>query len=166
MLQRTLKRRNAPPPAASLALAVAALYLAASPIVATPARALQLVTEAEAALPPSHVPDLVRRGGPTRRPSIVVASPPVGAGEVHSPLNLKVRLRAFGGAKIDPESIVLTYEKTPLIDITQRIIQFISPDGIDVPDAQLPPGRHAFYIEAKDDEGRLATMEFSFEVSK
>jgi hypothetical protein len=134
---------------------------------ATPARAVQLVTDAEAALPPStHMPELASRGGPTRRPSIVVVSPAPSAGVVRSPLALKIKLRAFGGAKIDPDTILVTYEKTPLIDITQRIIGFISADGIDVPDAQVPAGSHDFRIEVKDSAGRLGAMEFSFQVGK
>jgi len=132
----------------------------------TPAGAIQLVTEQEAALPPNHLPGLELRGSPTRRPSAVVVSPPPSAGVMKSPLNLKVKLQAFGGAKIDPDSIVVTYKKTPMIDITQRIMPFISADGIEVPEAEVPPGLHEFRIELKDKEGRLGGTEFSFQVGK
>jgi len=136
---------------------------------ATPAKAVQLVTDAEAALPPSpsaHLPELASRGGPTRRPNIVVVSPATNGSLVRSPLALKVKLSAFGGARIDRDSIVVTYEKTPLIDITQRIMPFISPDGIDVPDAEVPAGVHDFRIEVKDSDGRVSRKEFSFQVGK
>jgi hypothetical protein len=136
---------------------------------ATPANAVQLVTDAEAALPPSptaHAPELASRGGPTRRPNIVVVSPATNGSVVRSPLALKVKLSAFGGARIDRDSIVVTYEKTPLIDITQRIIPFISADGIDVPDAEVPSGVHDFRIEVKDSEGRVSRKEFSFQVGQ
>jgi hypothetical protein len=96
----------------------------------------------------------------------VVVSPPPTAGVVRSPLSLKIRLRAFGGAKVDPDSIVVTYKKTPKIDITQRIMPFISADGIDVPDAEVPPGIHEFRIELKDNDGRLGATEFKFQVGK
>jgi hypothetical protein len=138
-------------------------------MLATPANAVQLVTDAEAALPPgnlAHAPELATRGGPTRRPSIVIVSPAADAGVVRSPLDLRLKLRAFGGAKIDPDSIVVTYEKTPLIDITQRIKPFITSEGIDVPDAEVPLGAHDFRIEVKDSDGRRSTMEFSFQVGK
>ena len=79
---------------------------------ATPAGALQLVTEQEAALPSDHLPALELRGSPTRRPSAVVVSPPPNAGVVKSPLTFKIRLQAFGGSKVDPDSIVITYKKT------------------------------------------------------
>jgi hypothetical protein len=133
---------------------------------ATPANALQLVTEQEAALPPNHLPPLDLRGSPTRRPSAVVVSPPPNAGLMKSPLSFKVKLQAHGGAKIDPDSIVVTYKKTPMIDITQRIMPFITADGIEVPDAEVPPGVHEFRIQLKDKEGRLGGTEFSFQVGK
>jgi hypothetical protein len=39
---------------------------------------------------------------------------------------MKLEFRAFGGSKIDPDSVVVTYLKDPAIDITQRITPFIS----------------------------------------
>jgi hypothetical protein len=133
---------------------------------AAPAGAIQLVTEQEAALPPDRLPALELRGSPTRRPTAVVVSPPPNAGVMKSPLSLKVRLQAYGGAKVDPDSIVVTYRKTPMIDITQRIRPFISADGIDVPDAEVPPGAHEFRIELKDRDGRIGATEFRFQVGK
>jgi hypothetical protein len=132
----------------------------------TPAGAVQLVTEQEAALPPDRLPSLELRGSPTRRPRVVVVSPPPNAGVVKSPLGLKVKFQAYGGARIDPDSIVVTYKKTPLIDITQRIMPFISADGIEVPEAEVPPGTHEFRIELKDKDGRIGGMDFRFQVGK
>jgi hypothetical protein len=132
----------------------------------TPAGAIQLVTQQEAALPPDRLPGLELRGSPTRRPRAVIVSPPPNAGVVKSPLNLKVRLQAYGGAKIDPDSIVVTYKKTPLIDVTQRIMPFISADGIEVPAAEVPPGIHEFRIMLKDKDGRIGGTDFNFQVGK
>jgi hypothetical protein len=143
-----------------------ALGLAGLLALATPTSAIQLVTEQEAALPPDRLPGLMLRGSPTRRPSVVVVSPPPTAGVLKSPLSIKVKLQAHGGAKIDPDSIVVTYKKTPMIDITQRIMPFISADGIEVPEAEVPPGVHEFRIELKDKDGRLGGTEFSFKVGK
>lgn len=144
----------------------AALGLIGLLAVVTPAGAIQLVTEQEAALPPDRMPGLMLRGSPTRRPTAVVVSPPQTAGLVKSPLSLKVKLQAHGGAQIDPDSIVVTYKKTPRIDITQRIMPFISPDGIEIPAAEVPPGVHEFRIELKDKDGRLGGTEFSFQVGR
>jgi hypothetical protein len=164
---RNSARLNRPrrPPNRTGACGVA-LCLSGLLALVTPAGAIQLVTEQEAALPPDRLPGLMLRGSPTRRPTALVVSPHPNAGVVKSPLSLKVKLQAFGGAKVDPDSIVVTYKKTPLIDITQRIMPFINADGIEVPEAEMPPGIHEFRIELKDKEGRMGGTEFKFQVGK
>jgi hypothetical protein len=133
---------------------------------AAPAGAIELVTKEEAALPAAPPPALQMRGSPTRRPKIVVVSPPPGAGLVHSPLDLKLQFYAHGGAQIDPNSVVVTYLKEPAIDITQRISPFITADGVDVAQAELPPGKHQFWVELKDKDGRIGGAEIDFQVAK
>jgi len=112
------------------------------------------------------VPSLDLRGSPTRRPMVTVVSPPPGAGLIHSPLELKLQFRAFGGATIDPNSVVVTYLKNPPIDITQRLKPFITADGIDLSQADVPPGKHLFWLELKDKDGRIGGGQFSFQVAK
>jgi hypothetical protein len=133
---------------------------------AAPAAAFELVTPAEAALPPGTLPTLDLRGSPTRGPLVTVVSPPPGAGLMHSPVDLKLQFRAFGGAEIDPNSVVVTYLKDPAIDITQRLTPFISAAGITVSQADVPAGKHQFWIELKDKDGRIGGGEFSFQVTK
>ncbi len=133
---------------------------------ATPAGAFQLITPEEAALPSAPVLGFQLRGSPTRRPNVTVISPPPAAGLLHSPLNLKLQFRAFGGAVIDPNSVVVTYLKTPAIDITQRVMAFIGSDGINISQAEVPPGKHQFWIELKDSNGRIGGTEFTFQVAK
>ena len=130
------------------------------------AQAFELVTPDEAALPAGEAPSLVMRGSPLRRPSILVVSPPPQAGLVHSPIDLKLRFHAFGGAEIDPESVVVTYLKQPSIDITQRITPFITAEGIAIDKVDVPPGVHQFWIEVKDKSGRAGAAELSFQVAK
>src|SRR5882672_3807566 len=84
--------------------------------------AMQLVTEQEAMLPDDT---LGEKRGVTRGPDIDIVFPAVNAGLVRSPFNLKIRFKAYGGSKIDRESILVTYRKIPLIDMTQRIMPFI-----------------------------------------
>jgi hypothetical protein len=130
------------------------------------AGAFQLVTSEEAALPARSIPLLELRGSPTRRPIVVVVSPAPGAGLVHSPLDLRLEFRAFGGSEIDPDSVVVTYLKDPAIDITQRITPFISASGIIITQAGIPPGKHEFWVQLKDKDGRLGGGEVSFQVTK
>jgi hypothetical protein len=144
----------------------AAAIVAATLALTTPVNAFDLVTPAEAALPPGQVPALDLRGSPTRRPMVIVLSPPRSAGQLYSPLDLKLQFRAFGGAAVDPESVVVTYLKQPAIDMTQRLTPYITAQGIDVPQAQVPPGKHGFWIELKDNNGRIGGGEFSFQVGQ
>ena len=130
------------------------------------AQAFELVTPDEAALPAGEAPSLVMRGSPLRRPNILVVSPPPAAGLMHSPIDLKLRFHAFGGAEIDPESVVVTYLKQPSIDITQRITKFITAQGIEIDNVSVPPGAHQFWIELKDKSGHAGSAEFSFQVAK
>jgi len=133
---------------------------------AHPAGAFQLITAAEAALPPGTVPSSETRGSPTRLPSIVVVSPPVGGGAVYSPLDFKVSFRAFGGAAIDPDSVVITYIKNLNIDITPRVKPFITVSGIEIIPAEVPPGLHQFWIQLQDTDGRTAGREIDLQVFK
>jgi len=147
---------------------MAAIWAAAglAGLAAAPADAIELVTKEEAALPAGAPPALQLRGSPTRRPKIVIVAPPPGAGLVHSPLDLKLQFYAHGGAQIDPSSVVVTYLKQPAIDITQRITPFITADGVDIAQAELPPGKHQFWVELKDKDGRIGGAEIDFQVAK
>jgi hypothetical protein len=139
---------------------MAALFAAANS-----AAAFELITPTEAALPPGKVPSFQVRGSPTRRPSITVISPS-GAGAVYSPLDVKLAFSAFGGAAIDPNSVVITYIKQPDIDLTPRVREFITVNGIDIVHAEVPPGLHQFWVELKDSNGNSNGREVEFLVLK
>jgi hypothetical protein len=144
----------------------AALCFGALLLSAPPADAFQLVTPEEAALPAGAPPALQLRGSPTRRPGVIVISPPPDAALMHSPLDLRLRFRAFGGAEIDPNSVVVTYLKVPAIDLTQRLAPFISARGIDLSQADVPSGKHQFWVELKDKDGRIGGAEITFQIAK
>ena len=150
--------------AAAARLIGAAMYLVPLCAAARPASAFELITPAEAALPAGKVPSFEVRGSPTRLPSIIVLSPAPGAGAVYSPLDFKLSFRAFGGAAIDPNSVVITYVKQPDIDITPRIKAFITVDGIDIARAEVPPGLHQFWVRLRDTDGRVNGREVDFQV--
>jgi hypothetical protein len=148
-------------------ISLAASLLAGLMLGPLPAHAFQLITAEEAALPAGKIPVLeeVRRS-PTRQPIILVIRPSPEAGLVHSPLELKLEFHAFGGAGINCDSIVVTYLKDPAIDLTQRLMPFITPAGIDIQEAEVPPGLHQFWIQVKDNDGRISHREFHFQVVK
>jgi hypothetical protein len=128
---------------------------------ANAASAFQFITEKEAALPLNLDP----KRGITRGPIIIALSPAPGSGLVTSPLHFKVKFEGRGGAKIDAESTLVTYEKLPAVDLTQRIRAFVGPDGIDVENAEVPPGTHRIRIDVRDTDGRTGSIDLIFTVA-
>jgi hypothetical protein len=133
-----------------LSAAAAALLLCCGP-----AAAEALITEAEAGLPPATDAALDLRNV-TRAPSIEQASPTANA-HVRSPLALKVKFSARNNAKIDPVNVKVTYIKKTPVDLTERLRKRVTADGIEMPDAEVPPGTHLIRLEVKDSQGRTGT---------
>jgi hypothetical protein len=127
------------------------------------ASAIQLITQEEASLPPPKGAVPVDRRGILRGPKVEVVSPNNAAQS--SPLHLQLKFESFGGAKINPDSVRVIYLRTPNVDLTPRVKQFIQPDGIDIPDTELPPGEYMVRVEIKDSDGRLGTASFTLKVS-
>ena len=121
-----------------------------------------LITEDEAKLPPPKGAVAVQARGVTRGPKIrlVDESEPI-----HSPMHLQLRFESFGGAKIDPDSVKMTYLKTPSVDLTPRIRSFVQPTGIDIPDVELPAGEHMVRVDVKDSDGRIGTTSFTLKIA-
>jgi hypothetical protein len=149
--------RSARMPFAGLGIAVGCLLLLAGM-----AGAATLITESEAALPT----DTTTGRGVSRGPRITIISPPPTGGMVRSPVNFRLRFETFGGAKINAESVVITYKKLPPIDLTQRVTAFITSEGIAMPVAEVPSGTHRIEVEVKDSDGRLGWADFTFSVAK
>lgn len=137
---------------------------AASAITVSPAACAShiLITEDEAKLPPPKGAMTADRRGITRGPKIEVI---VDGAQVHSPVHLQLKFESFGGAKIDPDSIKVTYMKTPNVDLTERIKSFVGANGLDMPDAELPPGDHMIRVDIKDSEGRVGSTSFVLKIS-
>jgi hypothetical protein len=141
------------------AIAVAAIVLSA----ATPSFAGHiLITDEEAKLPPAKAAIATDRRGVTRGPKIKYVEE---AEPIHSPTHLQLTFESFGGAKIDPDSVKVTYLKTPNVDLTPRLKSFVQAGGIDIPDVELPAGEHMVRVDVKDSDGRIGTMSFVLKVA-
>jgi hypothetical protein len=128
-----------------------------------PALAAQvLITQDEAKLPPPRAAIAAEMRGITRGPKVSLVSD---VEPVHSPMHLQLRFESFGGAKIDPESVKVTYLRTPNVDLTARIKSFVQATGIDVPDAELPVGDHQVRVDIKDSAGRSGSSIFALQVA-
>ena len=146
-----------------LMLSCAALVAAA--MVATPGStfAAPLITEEEARLPPQKGAVANAARGITRGPKIQV--PDGEAAAQSSPMRFQVRFQTFGGSSIDLEAVKVTYLKSPLVDLTPRIKPFVQATGIDMPEAQLPPGDHLVRVDIKDSDGRAASTSFLLKIT-
>ena len=82
-----------------------------------------------------------------------------------SPMRLQLKFESFGGAKIDTDSLKVTYIKNPAVDLTPRLKPFVQPTGIDMPDAELPAGDHLIRVDVKDSDGRAATTSFTIKIA-
>jgi hypothetical protein len=119
-----------------------------------------LITEQEASLPNGRSGPISR--GITRGPSVELVQP---AETAHSPVHFQIKFQTFGGTKIDLDSLHVSYLKSPEIDLVPRLTRFVQRSGIDIPDAELPPGEHTFRIEVSDTEGRTRSSVFVFKVA-
>ena len=116
-----------------------------------PLMAAPLIVAKEAALPSAA--GVLATRGISRGPSVKMASPEPDVA-VNSPFDVKVVFEARGGDKIDPNSVKVIYMKSPFVDLTPRLKNAISANGIDFPKAEVPPGSHTIRITVKDTEGR------------
>lgn len=121
-----------------------------------------LITAEEARLPPPKAAVVTDRRGITRAPKIKY----IDAGQpIHSPMHFQLAFETFGGAKIDLNSVKVTYLKTPNVDLTARVIPFVQTAGIDIPDAELPAGEHIVRVDVKDSDGRSGSATFILNVA-
>src|ERR1700693_2559779 len=100
-------------------IGIAGAFAAPGPAVA----AHVLITADEAKLPPPKGAVAADRRGLTRGPKVEFVA---GAEPVHSPMHLQLKFDAFGGAKIDPDSVKVTYLRTPNVDLTPRVKSFVA----------------------------------------
>jgi hypothetical protein len=124
--------------------------------------ATQLITEEEARLPPPKGAIAADRRGIMRGPKVEFVSP---GDSVNSPLRLVLKFESYGGAKIDPESVKVIFLRSPNVDLTARVKPFVQPDGINMQDAELPPGDYTVRVDIKDSDGRPGTAIFTLKVA-
>jgi hypothetical protein len=122
-----------------------------------------LITEQEAMLPPLPGAVPVSQRGITRGPRVELVAPAKGIAPA-SPLRLHIKFTPYGGASIDPDSVKVTYVKSPAVDLTSRVRAFTRPTGIDLADAEVPNGEHLIRVDVRDNDGRTATTIFTLKV--
>jgi hypothetical protein len=119
-----------------------------------------LITPEEAKLPTPK--GVFASRAVTRGPRIDLAVPD--GSDAHSPLRLQLKFKGFGGATINLNSLHVTYLKMPNVDLTSRVRPYARPTGIEIPDAEAPPGDHLVRVEIQDSEGRRTATTFLLSV--
>jgi hypothetical protein len=130
---------------------------------AAPVHAVKLISDEEARLP-AAAPMLTR--GITRGPTVRQIQPDPAAGPVKSPIALKIAFEARGGARIDPASVRMTYLRTTPVDLSERVRNSISDRGLELADAEVPPGEHEILLTLQDTEGRKSSQTIRLKVAK
>jgi hypothetical protein len=120
-----------------------------------------LITPDEAQLPTPK--GILAPRAITRGPRIELSD--ADSGVLHSPLRLQLKFKGFGGANIVLDSLRVTYLKQPDVDLTPRVKPFAQATGIEIPDAEAPPGQHFVRVEIRDSEGRQSATTFVLSVS-
>lgn len=141
--------------------AVCALFLFASSAMAGP---VELVTVEEAGT--QNLDDAsiyfeasMIEGGP----GIEIVSPQKGH-QFKGAVPVNVRFIKKEGAEIDLATFKLEYLKLLAIDLTPRVKQYVTKDGINVPEAKLPAGSHTIRLSVGDTTGAVTRQVVSFEV--
>jgi hypothetical protein len=143
-----------------LLIGVAAVAMSAS--IPACAGHVLLITDEEAKLPPPRGAIATDRRGITRGPKVELIDDKE---PVHSPMHLQLKFESYGGARINPDSVKVTYMRTPNVDLTGRVKPFVQPAGIDIPDVDLPVGDHMVRVDIKDSDGRIGTTSFVLKVA-
>ncbi|MGB6119878.1 MAG: hypothetical protein WBF87_16815 [Mesorhizobium sp.] len=147
-------------PRSTVVFAVATL-MSATATIAYADEPVELITVAEAQLPPATSDGIDRNI--TRGPGIdAVAPSPIG---VEGTFRFAVKFKPRNGVAIDPAQVRVTYMREPNIDLTARLKDFISADGIEAPNVLAPAGEHLILIEAVDLEGRTGRGEMTVTVT-
>jgi hypothetical protein len=134
-------------------------------LLAAPAVAFELVSPAEAlrdraAAEPPAMRSTPRPGAPT-----IELLAPEEEKPLKSPMDIRLRWAAEPSAEIDTASVRVRYGRLG-IDVTDRVLgsASVTPQGIDAPDAKLPPGEHRLTVEVADSRRRVASRQFVVQV--
>lgn len=122
-----------------------------------------IITEEEGKRPPPKDMPAPSDRGITRGPKIELDADDKAA--LSAPIHLRLKFKTFGSSAIDLSALQATYIREPAVDLTTRLKPFAQPTGIDVPDAQLPPGDHYIQISIKDSDGRTVTKVFKLKIA-
>ena len=103
-------------------------------------------------------------------PLIIVLQPGAMDTEGHglpAPIDFIMRFEPQGEAKIDLDSIKISYKMLIWKDVTKRILEHadITEEGFEALGADIPTGKHKMRLEVKDTFGRKARTQITFRIT-
>ncbi len=128
----------------------------------TPEEAAQPAAPEGMLSPPGGKPFDVGREAPDTGPMIELMKPEEGASRP-APLEVLVRFTPRS-APVDLSTLAVTVVKLISIDITDRVRPYTSPEGINIPDAKLPSGKHTVRISVGDAGGGVSRKQLTVSV--
>jgi hypothetical protein len=141
-----------------LATLVVLLGVFVGPNIALP---MQLISPEEASRP------RVSARGPSfgRGPSVDVASPRSDE-TVRAPIRVRILFVAHGGTQVDLRKARIVYMVDPLVDLTGRLKPYLTSDGLEIDEADVPPGSHQILIWLFDTDGNESKSYVDFTIAK
>jgi hypothetical protein len=106
------------------------------------------------------------RSGIERGPDVIPIYPAPKSGAIQSPFGFRVKFQAHGNTEINLDTLRVVYTRLPDINLTARVKPFTRADGIDMPNAEVPPGAHRIWIFIQDSTGHEGRAEIRFDVEK
>ena len=127
---------------------------------------ITLITLAEALLPDmsdvqyENIARDIQSKSDSAGPIIKVVTPE--EGKVYAPpLNIELYFITKGLEEIDISTLKVEYLKLFSIDITQRVLPYVSKQGIKISNAQFPSGTHNLKITIGDKRGAVTIQKFT-----
>lgn len=126
-----------------------------------------LITPEEAALASApevsgESPSQIESGGLNLGPIIEVVKP-IDGDRAEAPIEIFIKFTPQS-EPVDIKSLKVSVVKFISIDITDRVKDYSSPEGIHVKEAKIPQGKHTVRISIADISGIYSRKEITFEV--
>lgn len=122
---------------------------------------VQLLTAKQASMrdqPQSKLPPIASKAPDPGAPNIVFEKPQPG-NAITSPFPVKVRFVTSDGAKALPETLKIHVLKIAPISLLSKVQPYLTPTGINMPEATIPSGKYNVRVVIADDKGREGMTE-------
>ena len=96
-------------------------------------------------------------------PGIDIISPKLN-GKCRSPVNIIVRFTPRNGKDVDLSKLKVELIRFIAIDMTSKLLPFVTKEGVDVENVKLPSGKHKLRVTVGDSCGGLTQLQFEVKI--